>query len=129
MKKNSQGFTLVELVASITLLGLIVVTLLPFFPQMLKWSKVTEDQLVTDHLLSKVAYDLKNDTELGVLQNGSLHLDDDRYEYLVDDATYKPIVKLTQTKQEKDLALFRAHISIANKDTYIYLKDLGAENE
>lgn len=126
-KKNSGGFTLVEVIASIAILGIVVVSLLPLFPQILGWSKTTEDQLVTGNLLSQVVFDLKNDAELGPFNTGDLSLDASKYDYLINNITYKPKVKLTQTNQERDLNLFRAQIKIGNKDTYVYLKDQGAE--
>jgi prepilin-type N-terminal cleavage/methylation domain-containing protein len=59
-KLNSNGFTLIEIIASITLLGTIVAILLPVFPQIISWTQNSDDELVASNLLSQVAYDIKD---------------------------------------------------------------------
>lgn len=127
-KMNSGGFTLVEIIASIAILGLVIVVVLPFFPQIMSWTKSTEDQLVASNLLSQVAYDLKNDSNLGTLEEGILALDEE-YKYTINEIVYNPKVELTQTDEERALKLFRVHIEILSSDTYIYLSDQGDQNE
>lgn len=132
IKKNSRGFTLVEVIASIVILGIVVVSLLPFFPQVLGWSKATEDQLVASNLLSQVAYELKNDEGQAFLPSeGKVNFNT---EYTVNNETYKPVVEIIkQTSEEEKLNLFKAKITIADKNTYVYLnqssEEVGGENE
>ena len=127
-KMNSGGFTLVEIIASIAILGLVIVAVLPFFPQIMSWTKSTEDQLVTSNLLSQVAYDLKNDSNLGTLEEGNLVLAE-KYKYTINEIVYIPEVVLSQSDEEQALNLFRAHIEISSSNTYIYLVNQGEDNE
>lgn len=123
MKKNSRGFTLVEVIASIAILGIVVVSLLPLFPQILGWTKTTEDQLIAGNLLSQVVYDLKDDNLKRV------DLDSLKYEYTINKVVYKPEITFTQNDTEIELNLIQAKITILDKNTYVYLKDSGAKNE
>lgn len=130
MKKNSRGFTLVEVIASIAILGIVVVSLLPFFPQILGWSKTTEDELVTGNLLSEVVHQLKNDKTLGTLDIDDFKIDESDYTYEVNDMVYIPTVTLAQkTDKERELGLFLAHIKISGKETYVYLKNEVRSND
>ncbi|MFD2627889.1 prepilin-type N-terminal cleavage/methylation domain-containing protein [Oceanobacillus kapialis] len=61
---NNRGFTLIEIIASIALLALVVMLLLPIFPQIFHWTGKTEDELTASNLVGQVAYDLKNNEQI-----------------------------------------------------------------
>jgi len=52
------GFTLVEIIASIVLLGLVISVFMAIFPQMINWSNSAEKELVSSNLTAKVANDI-----------------------------------------------------------------------
>jgi len=55
------GVTLVEIIASIVLLGLVISILIPIFPQMIRWSNASEKELVGSNLIARVAQDIADD--------------------------------------------------------------------
>ncbi|WLV24125.1 type II secretion system protein [Aciduricibacillus chroicocephali] len=57
-KVNSpeNGFTLIEIIASIVLLAVVISVFLSIFPQMITWSKASEKELVSSNLSAKVAH-------------------------------------------------------------------------
>lgn len=65
------GFTLVEILAAITIMAIIIFSLLPIFPQLITWAKASERQLVSSNLLTKVIEDAQKD---GDVKNGILAL-------------------------------------------------------
>ncbi|RKQ29884.1 type II secretion system protein [Oceanobacillus halophilus] len=112
-KINSSGFTLIEIIASIALLGTIVAVMLPIFPQIMSWNQDSESELVASNLLSKVAYDIKNDEailqfikdeEIGVCGEGT------PISYSYAEGEYK--VELNICKEQDSLNLYRTRIDI-----------------
>jgi prepilin-type N-terminal cleavage/methylation domain-containing protein len=61
---SNDGFTLIEIIASIAILGMIIVIFLPIFPQIMQWTNQADDELVASNLLGKIAYDIKEDSSL-----------------------------------------------------------------
>ncbi|MFC3040118.1 type II secretion system protein [Virgibacillus xinjiangensis] len=65
-KLGNAGFTLIEIIAAVSLLAMVVAALLPIFPQIMSWSSQTGDELISGNLLDKAAHDLKHWDESGV---------------------------------------------------------------
>lgn len=58
VRQNEQGFTLVEIIAAITLFGIVVFSLLPIFPQIIKWAGIADKELTGNNLSTKVVDDI-----------------------------------------------------------------------
>ncbi|RYG74970.1 type II secretion system protein [Lentibacillus lipolyticus] len=132
---NCNGYTLIEIIASITILGMVVAVFLPILPQIMSWTSKTGDELVTSNLLGQVAYDVKHSSILsdhtGVIPNcanGTISMD--YPSYLLNDKDYP--IQLNVCK-ENDVDLYRTNIQIYAPDnkqisesyTYIKKKDDG----
>lgn len=129
-KMDSGGFTLIEVIASLAILGIIVVAFLPFFPQIMGWSKTTEDQLTESNYLDEVVYLLKdaNDDEEIVLEAPKKLELSKGFSRTINNESYLPEINLLkQTDEEIKLNLFRAHIILGEQETFVYLKDYGAK--
>lgn len=125
--KNNQGFTLIEIIASIAILGMLIAILLPIFPQMISWTNQSSESLVATNLLDQVAYDMRHNDGIHLSNIESLDL-----EYTVNDTVYIPKITLSQTNKERELGLYRTYIEIYKSndgkplsDTYIYLLGEG----
>ncbi|MGM8212360.1 type II secretion system protein [Virgibacillus sp. W0430] len=144
-EKNSVGFTLVELIVSITLISIVIVVLLPMFPQLLNWSKQTNEELVSSNLLDQFVFDLKNDESLRAYVDNSPNVAnceqsetpyalDEGYTTTVDNQRFKPTLTFCQTEREKELNLYRGNVHVfANgedlKNTYFYMTAAGDADE
>lgn len=146
-KQNSNGFTLIEIIASIAILGMVIAVFLPTFPQMMSWTKIADDELVASNLLGQVAYDIKLDSEtMDSLKSRSVIADNcsekdlitydlgQNYDYQENGEIYYPKVTICQQQNEQvdevQLGLYRTRIQIYKEnesnmlsDTYIYLSD------
>lgn len=125
---NSRGFTLIEIIASITILGVVIVALLPIFPQIFSWTKMTEDELGSSNLLGQVAEDIREiviDEQLPIcpsavsLENIAPYPESEGYPYSVD-------VAVCQSEEEATLGLTRARIQILKdgkkiSESYTYI--------
>src|SRR5690606_20847758 len=125
--ENNQGFTLIEIIASIAILGLIIAVLLPIFPQIVGWTNQSSETLVASQLLDQVAHDIRTNEDINLSNIESLSL-----EYEVDEMVYTPKITLSQTNEERELGLYRTHIEIYKlnegkqlTDTYIYIMGEG----
>ncbi|WP_106496912.1 type II secretion system protein [Lentibacillus sp. Marseille-P4043] len=133
-RKSNSGFTLIEIIASIAILGMVIAVFLPIFPQIMKWTVNTDNELVASNLLGQVAYDVKNasiiDQKTGTIsicptyssiKKSSLG---NLSSYTLNDNDYS--VKLHICK-EKDVDLYRTNIQIytaTNKkvsESYTYI--------
>ncbi|MEC5421932.1 type II secretion system protein [Virgibacillus sp. C22-A2] len=143
-KINSKGFTIVEIIASIAILGMVIAVLLPIFPQVMNWSKKVDDELGASNLLEQAANDITISTirnSLGSIpmcsSNNTLALYDVS-SYPLNDNVYS--VDLNVCKEGiaggeisfNDIELYRANIQILSQDkliseSYTYIK--GEENE
>jgi prepilin-type N-terminal cleavage/methylation domain-containing protein len=63
MLKENKGYTLIELLASITILTFIIAALIPIFINIAKWTNQSENELVATNLLQQVASDLKKNPQ------------------------------------------------------------------
>lgn len=136
MPKN--GFTLVEIIASIVLLGVVIIAFLPIFPQMFIWSNSAEKELVASNLTAKVAQDIfENDeiAEKGSSLSPSISCELSEYQSLegvtltyppLNDVNYTVELKACHTQKEKELGLTRVYFRITNDqnnravDSYAY---------
>lgn len=115
-KLNSSGFTLIEIIASIAILGIVVIAFLPVFPQLLSWGERTNDELTASNLLTRVAEES---------QNIDVHQFFDRNiqtctDYLPDDQFFNSysggFEAWLNVCKEPDVNLFRTHIKIIDDD-------------
>ncbi|MFS0673076.1 type II secretion system protein [Ornithinibacillus sp. 179-J 7C1 HS] len=125
---SSNGFTLVEIIASITILGIVVAILLPIFPQIIGWTSSADNQLRGSNLLDQAAFDIKNSNILSTLDQSNdcpnmsnpINLSD-TFTYM---DNYYPVISLCK---ETGTNLYQTHIEIYDEenkmlsDTYIYL--------
>lgn len=58
VKSPEGGFTLVEIIASIVLLGVVISVFLSIFPQMISWSNAAEKELVSSNYSARVAHEI-----------------------------------------------------------------------
>ncbi|WP_010651157.1 prepilin-type N-terminal cleavage/methylation domain-containing protein [Oceanobacillus massiliensis] len=58
---SDRGFTLIEIIASIAILAIVIGSLVPFFPQVMAWTDVTEDELVSSNLVTNVSNNLQDE--------------------------------------------------------------------
>ena len=61
--KNNQAFTLIEVLASITILGIVLTIFLSFFSNATLFSSKTEDKLTAINLAEKELYEVTNNLE------------------------------------------------------------------
>ncbi|WP_176555828.1 type II secretion system protein [Virgibacillus ndiopensis] len=131
-KKNSHGFTLIEIIASIALLGLIAAVFLPILPQMMNWSTHTDNELVSSNLLSRVASEVKtvNITEFydAKINNCSQNEGEDKFfkKYTLNNREYNATLSLCK---ENEVNLYRTHIKIyttnetLTSDSFTYISE------
>ncbi|MFC4556687.1 type II secretion system protein [Virgibacillus kekensis] len=113
---NSDGFTLIEIIASITILGIVVIAFLPIFPQISSWNGKTSDNLTASNLLSEVAEDVK-DITVSELFQGDIS---DCPEYQPDDVFFSNYLGEYEARinvcNEKEVNLYRTKINIYTPD-------------
>ncbi|WP_068674680.1 prepilin-type N-terminal cleavage/methylation domain-containing protein [Oceanobacillus sp. Castelsardo] len=115
-KINSKGFTLIEIIASITILSIIVLVLMPFFPQMMSWNQNTEDELIASNLLSQVAYEIQEkeaDSLFGSKVNKKT-CDNENYTTMVSYPTKNSLFSAELKACREDVDLYRTEIIIYN---------------
>lgn len=64
MTKEEKGFTLVEVLAALTLLGIVFIGFMTIFPQMTKFNEKTEDKLVTMNLAKQELNNIDSKSDL-----------------------------------------------------------------
>ncbi|WP_047985095.1 type II secretion system protein [Ornithinibacillus californiensis] len=124
---NNNGFTLIEIIASIAILGMVIVILLPIFPQILTWNENVDDELVTSNLLGQAIYDVQNINQqefwnefydAPLCEEGTVDIEADRFL----ETSYQIQLKVCK---EADVELYRTNIHVTYKekhsDTYTYI--------
>lgn len=117
-KINSNGFTLIEIIASIAILGMVIAVFLPIFPQIMSWTEKTDDELVASNLLSQVANDIKDINVEGTAEtcpNNSqipAELLGESSNYEINENTYSIDVRVCQSAEEEKLGLHRDRKSV-----------------
>lgn len=120
--KDNRGFTLVEVLASLTILGIVFIGFMTVFPQMTKFNEKTEDKLVTMNLAKQELARISNKSDiLGDMQEINeeikryTHSDENGFDYVVD-YYVKPDLDKTSfdnfTKFEEVISLHKLHIKI-----------------
>ncbi|PIC87239.1 hypothetical protein CSV72_04495 [Sporosarcina sp. P20a] len=89
-RKNERGFTLVEILASLTILGIVFISFMTIFPQMVNVNERTETKLQTMNIARKELVDLKrNSTVLNASTKTKDSLGPDDYEiYSIERSDY-----------------------------------------
>ncbi|PID21427.1 hypothetical protein CSV61_09380 [Sporosarcina sp. P3] len=140
-RKNERGFTLVEILASLTILGIVFISFMTIFPQMSTFNSKTEAKLETINLAKKELLvwrenplPLDRNSELEIIKEDSVtkpsHIIYD-YNYKKEPSfTYRVTLKkepdLTTT-QKGEAELFRIHIIVFKEgrevsETFGYMK-------
>lgn len=118
--KNNQAFTLIEVLASITILGIVLTVFLSFFSNATLFSSKTEDKLTAINYADKALYDVKNNmpdtNEIDKCGTGTAKLLDSK-DFQMNNKTYvskitgcKEIYNDSGNTQETDL--IRLHVEI-----------------
>ncbi|MUK86850.1 prepilin-type N-terminal cleavage/methylation domain-containing protein [Ornithinibacillus sp. L9] len=136
--ENNNGFTLIEIIASIAILGMVIAVFLPIFPQIMQWSNNADDELVASNLLGQVTYDIK---QLPLVDSTTINscpdmktitgLDSlgESATYVLNNREYRIELNICQ---EIDVDLYRTNIRIYSPDhklvseSYTYI---GESNE
>ena len=134
--KNNDGFTLIEIIASIAILGMVIVVFLPIFPQIMSWSNSTDNQLKASNLLSQVTHGVEKNFESESTQKCSNKVTSVMEAgYTYNEGTYHAEMNMSQSIEEKLYGLYRIHIKIYSdetdtslSDTYMYLTCEGEPN-
>lgn len=124
--KDSRGFSLIEVTVAVAIFALVLVSVLPLFPQSLTWAKSAETEVVSGYLLARVAHDLRTNPEPLALDtllageriyttaDGSLSAYPD----------YGHVVRVTATP---DAGLYQLHIEVLSSQnqpvsaSYVYV--------
>jgi len=139
--KNERGFTLVEILASLTILGIVFISFMTIFPQMSNFNAKTEAKLETLNLAKKELLvwkgnplplnkneDLEDIKEDSLTKPGHVIYE---YKYKKEPSfTYRVILKKESdlsTTQKGEAQLFRIHITIFKggreiSETFGYMK-------
>lgn len=149
---SKNGFTLIEIIASITLLSIILIIFIPAFPKIMKGSIDTEHEMVAGNLLSTVVHDLQeasqNETttfakyltrttnmkRCRTPETVPPHDLPKEGRYQVAGETFTTNIALCQEEDERDIGLVRAQIEIISSDekvlthSYTYIPEDGGRN-
>ncbi|SFE70377.1 type IV pilus modification PilV family protein [Alteribacillus iranensis] len=99
---SNKGITLVELLVSITLLSIVIVTFLGFFSQSITFSAHTEDKLTSLNIAEDVLIEAKEDISPAIEEPRRMN-----------NKTYYPIVDiLSQSSEERSLNIARIHVKV-----------------
>ncbi|MFZ3578208.1 type II secretion system protein [Virgibacillus sp. DJP39] len=134
---NSKGFTLIEIIASISILGIVIVVFLPIFPQIMTWNNNTEKELVAGNLLEQAIHDLKGQESIvSQLEEEKIPVcpltkkvlpDTELLSYKLNKVSHSIVLNVCQTTEEAKLGLYRTNIQIVSQndklsETYTYLQ-------
>ena len=148
--KSEKGFTLIEILASISLITIIIIAVSTSFINYANFTKILENKLTSVHVAEELVTVIKNNDELALLLNG-LNADDPDWvtprqvlltdlpsvsaTYELNNSQYEPTIWICEsTDEEKKLGLYRVKIDIADASgtdqaslfTYFHL---GSETE
>lgn len=138
------GFTLVEIIASIVLLGIIIVAFLPIFPNMLNWSNAAEKELVESNLTGRVAEEVFEHGMLTVQEKNNLTSCNEyspikgygvEQKYNKNGVEYSIKLKACKADREFERGLARVHIVVTNKatnresDSFAFIRTTETVNE
>lgn len=118
MFQNKKGYTLVELLASITILTLVIGAFIPIFINIAQWNNKSEDNLVGANLVAEVAYELKNNKD--ALAGLDIASCSDNFSFLNQYDSYEANGREYDVNlhvcQEEMVSLYRTRIQIFSQD-------------
>ncbi|APZ48433.1 hypothetical protein BW721_01275 [Jeotgalibaca sp. PTS2502] len=121
--KSEKGFTLIEILASISLITIIIIAVSTAFINYANFTKILENKLTSVHVAEKLVTEIKNNGELAQLLNDTEEWGTDWAKvnltsvpaYELNNSQYKPTISICQsTDKEKELGLYRVKIDIAD---------------
>ena len=142
--KSEKGFTLIEILASISLITIIIIAVSTAFINYANFTKILENKLTSVHVAEELVTEIKNNDELndelaGLLNSLNEHNTDPDYWatpkqfssddlpnvlpnvlaiYELNNSQYKPTISIWQSPDEdldeEGLDLYRVKIDIAN---------------
>ena len=143
--KSEKGFTLIEILASISLITIIIIAVSTAFINYANFTKILENKLTSVHVAEELVTVIKNDDDLAVLLNSTDGWDTDWVTVELSSVSdsdiysqYNPTISIYQSPDEDldeaQLGLYRVKIDIANASgtdqaslfTYFHL---GSETE
>ncbi|MCJ8006996.1 prepilin-type N-terminal cleavage/methylation domain-containing protein [Lederbergia wuyishanensis] len=131
---NHKGLTLIEILASITILAIVIISFLTFFSQTMLFSSKAEDRVTSINIADKILYNVKND--LVVYTGDTRVISGELYKEIepvyINKKTYYPYVNQTQETPES-LNLSIVHVLIfvnkndksAMSELFSYIKSEG----
>ncbi|WP_179107140.1 type IV pilus modification PilV family protein [Sediminibacillus massiliensis] len=146
--ENINGFTLIEILAAISLLGIVSIAFIPFFSNFAIFTNKAEDKLTAVNIADQTAYEIERDEQLEQILStraatavcpatDSVSLEETGIttQYTVNGKQYFPRLSICQSPEEKEADLYRAKVEIyrSNQDQpadsylYTYLKVSGSE--
>ena len=131
---NSGGFTLVEVIASISLLAMATSMLLPIFSQLMAWSLISGEKLDASNAMGKVTYEIQNDH--GILDSSPVFLKKCPESTTIDysmDIEYSIRLGLCQSEEEEKLGLVRTKVELFSEEglvteSYTYINEAGHDD-
>lgn len=118
---NSNGLTLVELLASIVIIGIIFTSFFSYFSQTMLFSSKVEDKFSGGNIAERILYETEKHYEdaeeipLTTLTGKGIGLSEDYY--LVNNKKYYPIVTIScPLPEEQKWGLYRVLVQIYDKN-------------
>lgn len=131
--KSEKGFTLIEILASISLITIIIIAVSTAFINYANFTKILENKLTSVHVAEKLVTVIKNNDELAQLLKSTndyntgcatpklVPLDESpsvlpsvSATYELNNSQYKPTISICQSTEEEELGLYRVKIDIAD---------------
>ncbi|WP_223702915.1 type IV pilus modification PilV family protein [Sutcliffiella deserti] len=136
---DDRGFSLLEVLVSIVILSVIILSFLSFFSQAMFFSVREEDNLIGVNIAERILYNVEKSSIIELLsestntyscENNPLSIgnaiadeeelksdpnDPDRLIYIINNKSYYSYVTICQTEEEKKLSLYRTQIKIFQK--------------
>ncbi|WP_378153104.1 type IV pilus modification PilV family protein [Chungangia koreensis] len=105
--KKSNGFTLIEVLASIVILSIVIVSFLSFFPQMSLFNEKTKDNLDAVTIAKELLVEMKLVEYTDIIDNNNLVLPTDPSTELLTDSlqSSSEFLVLSGTYREKNITV------------------------
>ncbi|WP_138415505.1 type II secretion system protein [Aquibacillus sediminis] len=110
---KQDGFTLVELLAAMTILGIVLIAFIPFFSQHANFVRITEDELTAINLADKVAQEMKENADSSFFVQASCDNPSEiesNHTEMINNKNY--YVKIEVCQQDDVTSLYQAKIEI-----------------
>lgn len=149
-EKSEKGFTLIEILASISLITIIIIAISTFLINYANFTKILENKLTSVHVAEEIVTVIKNNDELAQLLNRTNEYNTGCATpkqvslnevpsvsaiYELNNSQYRPTISICQSSDEEQLDLYRVKVNIidingndqASLFTYFHLT--GSETE